>query len=53
MGNGAAMRVSPIGAYSFDDLAEVKKHAQLSAIVTHAHTETSVGAMAIEKAGDK
>ena len=47
MGNGAAMRVSPIGAYYFDQLEKVKKHSQLSAMVTHSHLEASVGAMAV------
>jgi ADP-ribosylglycohydrolase len=47
MGNGAAMRVAPIGAYFWDDLERVKKECQKSAVVTHAHPEASVGAMAV------
>jgi ADP-ribosylglycohydrolase len=46
-GNGAAMRVSPIGAYFSDDLAKVVKQAALSAKVTHAHVEASAGAVGI------
>jgi ADP-ribosylglycohydrolase len=47
MGNGAAMRVAPIGAYFWDDLEQVKEECQKSAVVTHAHPEASVGAMAV------
>ena len=36
-GNGAAMRVAPIGAYFADDLEAVVEHAARSAEVTHAH----------------
>jgi ADP-ribosylglycohydrolase len=46
-GNGAAMRVSPIGAYFADDLNQVVEHARRSAIVTHAHDEAVAGAIAI------
>jgi ADP-ribosylglycohydrolase len=47
MGNGAAMRSGPIGAYFFDDLQAVKKNARLSAIVTHANEEAIAGAQAV------
>lgn len=46
-GNGAAMRVAPIGAYFADDLNKVIKHATLSAEVTHANNEAIAGAIAI------
>lgn len=47
MGNGAAMRVAPIGAYFADDLDKVLYYAKASAEVTHAHIEGIVGAMAV------
>ena len=47
MGNGAAMRVASIGAFYYDDLTKVKALAQASAVVTHAHLEAQVGAMAV------
>lgn len=47
MGNGAAMRVAPIGAYFCDDLHEVARQARLSAAVTHAHPDGQAGAIAI------
>ncbi|MEO1517516.1 MAG: ADP-ribosylglycohydrolase family protein [Bacteroidota bacterium] len=50
MGNGAAMRVSPIGAYFYDDLDAVKTMAAQSAHVTHAHPEATAGAMAVSLA---
>lgn len=46
-GNGAAMRVAPLGAYFADDLAEVARQAALSAVVTHTHEEAVHGAMAV------
>lgn len=46
MGNGAAMRVAPIGAYFADDLDKVLSHARASAEVTHGHREGIAGAMA-------
>lgn len=46
-GNGAAMRVSPLGAYFADDLKKVVKQAVLSAEVSHAHAEASAGAVGI------
>jgi ADP-ribosylglycohydrolase len=46
-GNGAAMRVAPIGAYFADDLDKVVEQAELSASVTHSHLEGIAGAMAV------
>jgi ADP-ribosylglycohydrolase len=46
MGNGAAMRVAPVGAYFADDLDRVAREARLSAEVTHAHPEGQAGAIA-------
>jgi poly(ADP-ribose) glycohydrolase ARH3 len=36
-GNGAAMRVAPIGLFFSDDLAQVWQQARLSALPTHVH----------------
>ncbi len=46
-GNGAAMRIAPLGAYFADDLDSAVEHARLSAEVTHAHSEASAGAIAV------
>ncbi len=46
-GNGAAMRVAPIGAYFADDLALLVRQAGLSAGVTHSHPEGVAGAIAV------
>lgn len=46
-GNGAAMRIAPLGAYFATDLAQVVQQARLSAEVTHLHPEGIVGATAI------
>jgi ADP-ribosylglycohydrolase len=46
-GNGAAMRVAPLGAYFADDLERVISEATLSARVTHAHSEGIAGAIAV------
>lgn len=46
-GNGAAMRVAPLGAYFADDLKRVVKQARLSAEVTHSHPEAIAGAIAV------
>lgn len=45
-GNGAAMRVAPVGAYFAYDLNLVAEHATLSAIATHCHPEGIAGAIA-------
>lgn len=50
MGNGAAMRVCPIGAYYYDDLEKVKTLATKSAEVTHCHPEAIAGAIAVATA---
>lgn len=47
MGNGASMRVSPIGAYYFDDIEKVKELAIKSAEITHANIEGKTGAIAV------
>lgn len=49
-GNGAAMRVAPIGAYFADDLERALSQARLSAQVTHAHPEGQAGALAVAAA---
>lgn len=46
-GNGAAMRVAPLGAFFAADPALAIEQAQLSAEVTHTHPEGIVGAVAI------
>lgn len=46
MGNGAAMRAAPIGAYFADDFEKVIQHAKASAEVTHSHLEGITGAVA-------
>ena len=46
-GNGAAMRVAPIGAYFADDLEAVIDNARRSALVTHAHDGAVAGAIAV------
>lgn len=47
MGNGAAMRVAPIGAFYYDNLSKIKEQARLSAEVTHFSEEGIAGAVAI------
>jgi ADP-ribosylglycohydrolase len=46
-GNGAAMRVAPLGAYYADDVAAAVDAAKRSAGVTHAHREAAAGAIAV------
>lgn len=46
-GNGAAMRVAPLGAYFADDLDVLIENAIRSAAVTHAHPEAQAGAVAV------
>jgi ADP-ribosylglycohydrolase len=46
-GNGAAMRVAPLGAYFADDLPRAATEAARSAEVTHAHPEGIAGAVAV------
>jgi ADP-ribosylglycohydrolase len=49
-GNGAAMRIAPLGAYFAGDPAKVDEQATLSAEVTHQHPEGIVGAVAVARA---
>ncbi|MFI8105778.1 ADP-ribosylglycohydrolase family protein [Streptomyces sp. NPDC086023] len=49
-GNGAAMRVAPLGAWFRDDLAAAAEQARLSALTTHAHPEAVAGAVAVSVA---
>ncbi|MFG2133650.1 ADP-ribosylglycohydrolase family protein [Streptomyces sp. NPDC048751] len=46
-GNGAAMRVAPLGAWFRDDPAAAGEQARLSALTTHAHPEAVAGAVAV------
>lgn len=47
MGNGAAMRAGPIGAYFYDDPEKTAHQAKLSAEITHMHPEGIAGAIAV------
>ncbi|GAB3261777.1 ADP-ribosylglycohydrolase family protein [Kineosporia babensis] len=47
MGNGAAMRVAPIGAFHAGDTRTAALEAMRSAEVTHAHPEAVLGAIAV------
>jgi ADP-ribosylglycohydrolase len=47
LGNGAAMRVAPLGGWFADDLSRVAAEARASAVVTHAHPEGVAGAVAV------
>ena len=48
MGNGAAMRAGPLGAYFADDSpTTIVEQARLSAEVTHAHPDGVAGAVAV------
>jgi ADP-ribosylglycohydrolase len=46
-GNGAAMRVAPVGAFFADDIDAVVEQAAKSSVVTHAHAEAIAGAIAV------
>ncbi|MEU8300121.1 ADP-ribosylglycohydrolase family protein [Micromonospora sp. NPDC048909] len=46
-GNGAAMRVGPLGAYFADSTARAAAQASAAAEVTHAHPEGIAGAVAV------
>jgi ADP-ribosylglycohydrolase len=46
-GNGAAMRIAPLGAYFADDLDRVASEAERATIVTHTHLEAIAGAIAV------
>lgn len=49
LGNGSAMRVSPVG-FAYDSLEMVMEQARRSAIVTHDHPEGIKGAQAVASA---
>jgi len=46
-GNGAAMRVAPLGAYFSEDFSDVVRQSTRSARVTHYHPEGIAGAVAV------
>ncbi len=46
-GNGAAMRIAPLGAYLAEDLDAVVDAAERTSVVTHTHPEASAGAIAV------
>ncbi|MCB0283138.1 MAG: ADP-ribosylglycohydrolase family protein [Calditrichae bacterium] len=46
-GNGAAMRIAPLGAYFYKDLELVRAEAVKSAEITHSHPEGQAGAVAL------
>jgi ADP-ribosylglycohydrolase len=50
LGNGAAMRAAPVGAYFADDFAAAAEQARRSAEVTHAHPDGIAGAIAVATA---
>ncbi|MBV9024842.1 MAG: ADP-ribosylglycohydrolase family protein [Streptomycetaceae bacterium] len=49
-GNGAAMRVAPLGAWYAGDMEQAAHQAEISAYTTHQHREAVVGAMAVATA---
>jgi ADP-ribosylglycohydrolase len=49
-GNGAAMRIAPLGAWYADDPEQATHQAEISAYVTHQHREAVTGAMAVAAA---
>jgi ADP-ribosylglycohydrolase len=49
-GNGAAMRVAPLGAWYAGEPEKAAEQAELSAYTTHQHREAVVGAMAVAAA---
>lgn len=50
LGNGAAMRVAPVGAYFANEVLALREQARISAEVTHAHPEGQAGALAVAAA---
>jgi ADP-ribosylglycohydrolase len=46
-GNGAAMRIAPLGAYFADDMPTLVENARLSSEITHAHPEGIAGGIAV------
>ncbi|MFJ8601992.1 ADP-ribosylglycohydrolase family protein [Streptomyces shenzhenensis] len=49
-GNGAAMRIAPLGAWYADDPEQAIHEAEISAYTTHQHREAVAGAMAVAAA---
>lgn len=49
-GNGAAMRVAPLGAWYAGDPVQASHEAEISAYTTHQHREAVAGAMAVAAA---
>ncbi|MEU5427227.1 ADP-ribosylglycohydrolase family protein [Streptomyces olivoreticuli] len=49
-GNGAAMRVAPLGAWYADDPEQATHQAEISAYTTHQHREAVAGTMAVAAA---
>ncbi|WP_405745306.1 ADP-ribosylglycohydrolase family protein [Streptomyces sp. NBC_01525] len=49
-GNGAAMRIAPLGAWYAGDAEQATHQAEISAYPTHQHREAVVGAMAVAAA---
>lgn len=49
-GNGASMRVAPVGAFFADDMSALIENARKSAQVTHTHSEAAAGAIAVASA---
>ncbi|GAA2433914.1 ADP-ribosylglycohydrolase family protein [Streptomyces glaucus] len=49
-GNGAAMRIAPLGAWYGDDPEQATHQAEISAYPTHQHGEAVAGAMAVAAA---
>ena len=49
-GNGAAMRVAPLGAWYAGDPVQATHQAEISAYTTHQHREAVAGAMAVAAA---
>lgn len=50
-GNGAAMRVAPLGAWYAGEAVQAAHQAEISAYTTHQHREAVAGAMAVAAAG--
>jgi ADP-ribosylglycohydrolase len=46
-GNGAAMRIAPLGAYFADELDRAALEAERAAVITHSHPEAVAGAIAV------
>ncbi|GAA0463536.1 ADP-ribosylglycohydrolase family protein [Streptomyces sp. NPDC046215] len=49
-GNGAAMRIAPLGAWYADDPEQATHQAEISAYTTHQHREAVAGSMAVAAA---